>query len=329
MKATSLLALLGCAVLSVCLEAGLFAQDVKAAEAKVRALPKPVTEGGKPLMEALKLRHTDREFSAKKLPDQVLSNLLWAADGITRPDGKRTAPSAVNWQEIDVYVAMADGLWLYDAKAHALTQVLTDDLRALTGKQAFVKDAPVNLVFVADLSKMKMPGITDDDKKIWAAADTGFISQNVYLFCASEGLSTVVRGLIDKPALAKAMNLRADQSISLAQTVGYPAETERAAKPAFKGMELYSFKPEGKGWQFNLLGGTNGLKTEAQVTNPETSIDGVEKLKAELSKLAKGELLVWKNLAKEPLPDADRKDLETLCKTLDVKFYEMGHDILR
>ncbi len=217
------LALLGC----VCLVAGAFAlaQETKApAEPKVKALPKPVTEGGKPLMEVLKNRRSDRAFSPKALPDQVLSNLLWAADGITRADGKRTAPSAVNWQEIDVYVATADGLWLYDAKAHALTQVLAADIRETTGKQPFVKDAPVNLVFVADLTKMKMPGITDDDKKMWAAADTGFISENVYLFCAGEGLSTVVRGLIDKPALAKAMNLRADQSIILAQTVGYPKE---------------------------------------------------------------------------------------------------------
>jgi SagB-type dehydrogenase family enzyme len=186
-------------------------------------LPKPQTEGGKPLMQALKERQTSREFSPRKLSDQVLSNLLWAADGINRPDtGKRTAPSARNWQEVDVYVAMADGVYLYDAKAHALQPVLAKDLRELTGGQPFVKDAPINLVFVADFSRMG--NAPENDKTLYSAADTGFISQNVYLFCASEGLSTVVRGLVDRPALAKAMNLRPDQRIVLAQTVGYPKE---------------------------------------------------------------------------------------------------------
>ena len=324
-RSTSLLVMLAAACLAACLVAGafVFAQDAKPAEPKVWTLPKPVTEGGKPLMEALKNRRTDRAFSAKKLPDQVLSNLLWAADGVNRPDGKRTAPSAVNWQEIDVYVATADGLWLYDAKAHALTQVLAEDIRALTGKQPFVKDAPVNLVYVADFSKVKMPGVPDDEKKIWAAADTGFISQNVYLFCASENLATVVRGLIDKPALAKAMKLRADQFIILAQTVGYPAEAERAEKPAFKGMDLYSWKPEGKDWHFSLLPGTNRLKPRELIMNPEDTVVGLESLRPVLSKLAKGELLGWQNLADEPLPDDLRKEIEALCKQLDVKLYVM------
>jgi nitroreductase len=173
-------------------------------------------------MEVLKNRHTSREFSPKKLPDQVLSSLLWAACGVNRPDGRRTAPTAVNWQEIDVYVSTADGLWLFDAREHALKPVLAEDIRALTGRQAFVKDAPVNLIYVADFSRMGRA--TDDDKKLYSATDTGFISQNVYLFCASEGLATVVRGLIDRPALAKAMKLRPDQTIILAQTVGYPRQ---------------------------------------------------------------------------------------------------------
>jgi SagB-type dehydrogenase family enzyme len=186
-------------------------------------LPKPQTEGGKPLMQVLKDRKTSREFSPRKLPDQVLSNLLWAADGINRPDlGKRTAPSAVNWQEIDIYVALADGLYLYDAKTHTLQPVLAEDLRALTGKQPFVKDAPLNLVYVAD--RTKMGKASEADKDIYSAADTGFISQNVYLYCASEGLATVVRGAVDKPALAKSMKLRPEQRIILAQTVGYPKE---------------------------------------------------------------------------------------------------------
>ena len=192
-------------------------------------LPKPRTEGGMPLMETLKKRHSSRQFDARPLPDQVLSDLLWAACGVNRPDGRRTAPTAVNWQEIDVYVARADGLWLFDAKAHDLKLVVDRDLRALTGRQAFVKDAPVNLVFVADLSKMGRPG-PEADKMVYAAADTGFISQNVYLFCASEGLATVVRGSVDKPALAGAMNLREDQRIILAQSVGYPHAA--ATRPA-------------------------------------------------------------------------------------------------
>jgi nitroreductase len=188
----------------------------------VSQLPKPQTEGGKPLMEALKARKSTRAFSTKALPPQVLSNLLWAANGVNRPDGRRTAPSAVNWQEIDVYVATADGLYLFDAKAHALNQVLAEDVRAMTGGQAFVKDAPVNLIFVADLAKMGKG--SDEDKNFYSATDTGFVSRNVYLFCASEGLGTVVRGGLDRTALAKKAGLRADQKIILAQTVGYPKE---------------------------------------------------------------------------------------------------------
>jgi SagB-type dehydrogenase family enzyme len=183
-------------------------------------LPKPQMEGGKPLMQALKDRKTSREFSSEKLPMQVLSNMLWAACGVNRPDGKRTAPTAVNKQEIDVYVAMAEGLYRYDANANALIPVLGEDIRAATGKQPFVKDAPVNLVYVADFAKMS--GMPDDQKEFYAATDTGFISQNVYLYCASEGLATVVRGYVDKPACQAAMKLRPDQKVILAQTVGYP-----------------------------------------------------------------------------------------------------------
>jgi nitroreductase len=189
-------------------------------ELKPIELPKPQTDGGRPLMAVLKDRKTSREFSSEKLPLQVLSNMLWAADGINRPDGKRTAPTAMNKQEIDVYVATAEGLYLYDAKANMLIGVLAEDVRAATGKQPFVKDAPINLVFVADFSKMG--NLPVDQKDFYAATDTGFISQNVYLFCASEGLVTVVRGAVDKPACQAAMKLRADQKIILAQTVGYP-----------------------------------------------------------------------------------------------------------
>ena len=172
-------------------------------------------------MQVLKDRKTSREFSPEKLPLQILSNLLWAAFGVNRSDsGKRTAPSANNRQEIDIYVATAEGFYLYDAKSHALMPVLAEDIREKTGRQPFVKDAPVNLVYVADLAKMGTA--SQADKDFYSAADTGFISQNVYLYCASEGLATFVRAMVDRPILAKAMNLRPDQKIILAQSVGYP-----------------------------------------------------------------------------------------------------------
>lgn len=190
-------------------------------ETQVIKLPAPQTDGGKPLMQCLKLRQSSREFSPEKLPLQTLSNLLWVAYGINRPDsGKRTAPSAVNWQNIDLYVATADGLFLYEAKQHALIQILKDDIRALCGTQDFVKTAPLNLIYVGDYAKI--PRGSDEDKRFYSAAHTGFISQNVYLFCASEGLATVVRASINREELAKAMKLRPEQHIILAQTVGYP-----------------------------------------------------------------------------------------------------------
>jgi len=182
-------------------------------------MPKPDTIGGKPLMQALKERKTTRSFSDQKLPDQVLSNLLWAAFGVNRPDGHRTAPSAMNWQEMDIYVAMENGLYVYDADSNALKLVLNDDLRAKTGTQDFVKDAPVTLVYVADMTKIKRA--SEDDVTLFYGADCGFIAQNVYLYCASEGLACVVRGSIDRTVLGKAMQLRDKQKILLAQTVGY------------------------------------------------------------------------------------------------------------
>ena len=184
-------------------------------------LPTPRMEGGKPLMQALKNRKSARSFSTKPLPVQVVADLLWAAFGINRQDsGKRTAPSARNWQEVDVYAIMEDGAYLYDAKANKLRAVAKGDLRKLTGKQDFVITAPLNLVYVADITRMK--GAASEDQALYSGADVGFISQNVYLFCASEGLATVVRGLVDREALAKALNLPKQNKIILAQTVGYP-----------------------------------------------------------------------------------------------------------
>jgi len=202
-----------------------FSVLASAQEFKPIQLPKPQMDGGKPLMQALKERKSTRSFSTEKLPVQTLGNLLWAAFGINRPDsGQRTAPSAMNRQEIDIYVATADGLYLYEAKGHTLQPVLAEDLRAKTGMQPFLKDAPVELVYVADYSRMDRG--TQEEKNLYSAADTGFIGENVYLFCSSEGLATVVRGSVDRPALAKAMKLRPEQKIILAQTVGYPGKQE-------------------------------------------------------------------------------------------------------
>ncbi|MBN1258064.1 MAG: nitroreductase family protein [Planctomycetes bacterium] len=179
--------------------------------------------GGKPLMEALKDRQTSRSYSPEKLSEQTLSNLLWAAWGINRTEsGKRTAPSARNFQEIDVYVALKEGMYLYNPQAHQLELVVAKDLRKMTGTQPFVENAPVNLVYVADYDRM---GTTSEENKdFYAAVDTGFVSQNVYLFCASEGLATVVRGMVPRQELAAEMGLKPTQRIVLAQSVGYPAK---------------------------------------------------------------------------------------------------------
>ena len=192
-----------------------------AQEADIVKLPAPRMTGGKPLLDCLKARQSGRDFGTETLSPQVLSNLLWAACGINRPDsGKRTAPTARNWQDIDIYAATADGLFLYLPKEHALQKVLAEDVRGATGTQDFVKVAPLNLVYVSDYAKI--PAGTDEDKRFHSGAHTGFISQNVYLFCASEGLITVVRGLVDREATAKTMKLRPEQHVTLAQTVGYP-----------------------------------------------------------------------------------------------------------
>jgi nitroreductase len=204
-----------------------FGQDVATksgrSHADVLVLPPAQQWGGKPLLEALKERRSTREFSPRALPIGVLSNLLWAAFGINRPETRgRTAPSAHDWEEIDIYVALARGVYVYDAQYHLLRSRGTRDLRALTGLQPFAAEAPVDLVYVADLSRMVQA--SPEEQAQYAGPDAGFIAQNVYLFCASEGLATVVRGMIDRPALAAAMGLAPRQSIILAQSIGHPRE---------------------------------------------------------------------------------------------------------
>jgi SagB-type dehydrogenase family enzyme len=183
-------------------------------------LPKPDTLGGKPLMQVLKARKSSRTFSDKKLPDQIVANLLWAGFGINRSDGHRTAPSAMNWQEIDVFVFTADGVFLYDARSHSLQPVVKGDFRARTGKQDFVATAPLNLVYVADFKRVKSR--TPEDATQFSAADCGFIAENVYLYCASEGLAVVVRASVDHQEIAKLLNLGPEQKVILAQTIGFP-----------------------------------------------------------------------------------------------------------
>jgi len=211
-------------LLKIAAALGLGLRVAHAAEVEVQLLqlPPPQLDGGMLLMHALKSRSSARAFSRKPLPPQVLSNLLWAAFGINRPaNGGRTAPSARGWQEIEVYAAMENGLFRYDHAAHALQGIKAGDLRRHTGYQDFVAVAPLNLVYVADFRRMEGAGAEDTAR--YAAADAGFISQNVYLCCAQEGLATVVRGWVDRSALSRAMGLRPEQKVMLAQTVGYPA----------------------------------------------------------------------------------------------------------
>jgi nitroreductase len=192
------------------------------AESQVIELPPPQTEGGKPLMEALKARHSSREFADRPLAPQVLSNLLWAAWGINRPEnGLRTAPSSHTALDIDLYLAMADGVWIYDPKTHRLSQHMQDDVRGeTTTGQDYVKTAPLNIIYVSDAARMGKP--SDAGRTLNGIADSAVIGQNVYLFCASEGLATVLRASVPGERLAKRLNLTPTQAIYLAQSVGYP-----------------------------------------------------------------------------------------------------------
>ena len=196
-------------------------QAAAAADLKAIDLPPPWKDGGKPLAQAVWARRSTREFADKPVPIEVLSNLLWSACGVNRPaTADRTVPSWRHAIESEIFVAAADGAWSYDARAHRLTQVLADDIRAQTGVQDFVGAAPLDLVYVADGGRLQ--GASADEKRLWAYADTGFIGQNVYLFCASEGLATVFRASLDRARLAQTLQLPAAKFVTCAQTVGYP-----------------------------------------------------------------------------------------------------------
>ena len=172
-------------------------------------LPAPQKTGGKPLMEALSLRQTTREFSPEELDMQTLSDLLWAAYGFNRP-GKRVVPSANNKQEIDLYVCLKSGIYFYDAEANVLIQKVEGDHRKSMGKQEFVWDAPLNLFLVGN-----------SDISGSYQIDSGFIVQNVYLFCASNDLATVVRGYFDAKEIHDLMSFTDKQVVVITQTVGY------------------------------------------------------------------------------------------------------------
>jgi nitroreductase len=188
---------------------------------KAEPLPPPRQAGGMPLMSALKARRSTRQFKRDPIPRDILSDLLWAAFGVNRPSGARTAPYWRHIMVIDVYLAMADGVWMFDPAAHALVPYLPTDLRAKTGQQDFVAAAPLNLIYVAHGERMTDVGA--QDRRLYASTDSAFIGQNVYLFCASQGLATVVRGAIDYAGLNAALRLPEGQFVTFAQAVGYPA----------------------------------------------------------------------------------------------------------
>jgi nitroreductase len=194
----------------------------KAGEQQPIDLPAPRQQGGMPLMAALKARHSTREYSDRALSPETLSDLLWAAFGVNRPSGDRTAPYLRHVMVMDIYAATADGVWLYDPKAHKLLPYLARDIRAATGMQDFVATAPLNLVYAAHGERMT--DVPPEDRRLYSSVDTGFIGQNVYLFCASEGLAMGFRGSANQAKLGAALSLPDGQFVTFAQTVGHPRE---------------------------------------------------------------------------------------------------------
>ncbi len=191
-------------MLAIAFLAPLSAQDIK--------LNTPNKVSGKLLMQALSERKSSRDFIDKDLPIDVLSNLLWAANGFNR-ENKRTAPTANDKQEIELYVTLKSGVYLYDAKNSLLKLIKTGDHRKSAGSQDFVTQASANIIFVADMEKAS--------SREYAYTDCGFVAQNIYLFAASEGLGAVARGWYDKEVLAKLLDLPSHKEVLLTQSVGY------------------------------------------------------------------------------------------------------------
>ncbi len=226
------------------------------------SLPAPQKTGGMPLMEALDSRKTIRAFSSTEIPLQVLSDLLWTAYGINRPsEGKRTVPSAYAIYNMKIYVSTADGLYLYQPSTHTLKMILDQDIRSQTGLQSEAGDAPVNLVYVANLAQLSFSGKAD----LFSYAHTGFISQNVYLFCASAGLATFVRDYVDRETLHTTLQLGDDEEITLAQSIGYPEGTSK-----IKSNRNESVDPEAYPLSQNYPNPFN-LETQIEYTLPENA----------------------------------------------------------
>jgi nitroreductase len=192
-------------------------------------LPKPITQGGMPVLDAISKRRSTRDFKTDPITLQQLSNVLWVAAGLNRPqsgvgifvEGSGSAPGAHNWQEIDVYVLTAQGVHVYDPAPHHLRKVHDRDIRIFTGNliQPFVLDAPVSLLYVTDFNRM--PHCDDWDRSVFPWANAGVRVENVYLYCASEGLGTVCRAMFDRPALTKELDIAKHQMVSLHQVIGY------------------------------------------------------------------------------------------------------------
>ena len=168
-------------------------------------LPEPVITGGMSLMEALKNRHSSTKFTKDEVPLQKISELLWAADGENRPDGKRTAPSALNTQVITIYVALQDGIYKYNPQMHTLEAFSKEDIRPIIGSKA-----PVILLYVANLARQS---------KYLAAVDCGFIGQNVYLYSAANDLNTVFLYGVNSSALNYKLGLKLGEEVLFAQLV--------------------------------------------------------------------------------------------------------------
>lgn len=215
----------------LCLQTTVIAEVNSQAPAVIKLDP-PQLDKGIPVMQALSKRQSIRDLSSKELTKQQLSEILWAADGVNRPKGERTAPSAMRKYPVDIYAVLPNGVYLYDPGRHDLTIAASGDYRKTTGGQEFVYNAPLNLVFVADLDKInkdspvKIVTLPESEKMTWAAIEAGCQAENVYLYCASEGLGATIRASVDKDAFGKLIHARPSQHIICAQTVGVPAEKE-------------------------------------------------------------------------------------------------------
>ncbi|MDR0349191.1 MAG: SagB/ThcOx family dehydrogenase [Tannerella sp.] len=207
--------------ISILLITCFMATNVWAQDLQTISLNTPDKTRGSAVMKALSNRHSDREYDSKQLDMQDLSDLLWAANGINRPDGKRTAPTAMNRQEIDVYVVREDGAYLYDAQAHSLKPIAKGDFRNLiAGSQDFAKTAPVSLLTVVNLSKLGDPKA--ERTLLMGAVDAGIVTQNINIFCSATGLSTVPRASMEADKLKEVLKLDDTQIPVMNNPVGYP-----------------------------------------------------------------------------------------------------------